>query len=66
MNYTRSDLIGICERSIVAEDQWLNRDTAKAQIGVGTVWALLKAGCDFHICYDKAQALHLEQIGRAA
>lgn len=47
MTYTRDDLIDICERAIVLEEHWHDRDSAKAQLDVGQAWALLKAGCDF-------------------
>ena len=47
--YTREQLIGICESSIVNEDVWSNRDSAMSQKGVGKCWALLKAGCNFKV-----------------
>jgi len=51
MEYTREELIDICEQSFVPESKWDNRDTAKAQIGIGTSYALLKAGCEFEVKY---------------
>lgn len=44
---TREDLIAICERAIVPQDHWRNRDSASAQLGVGAALVLLKAGCKF-------------------
>ena len=49
MEYTREKLIEICEKAIVKHDQWSDRDSASSHIGVGTCWALLKAGCKFQI-----------------
>lgn len=48
-NYTREELIAICEQSIVPQEDWRNRDSESAQRGIGKVWALLKAGCEFEI-----------------
>lgn len=49
MDYSRDELVAICERAVVAVDKWQNRDSASAQDGVGRAWVLLKAGCDFTI-----------------
>lgn len=46
--YTREDLIAICERAVVPVNRWSNRDSARSQEKIGTAWALLKAGCDWH------------------
>jgi hypothetical protein len=48
-NYTREKLIEICEKAIVNQSKWQNRDSASSQIGVGQCWALLKSGCKFQI-----------------
>jgi hypothetical protein len=45
--YTREQLIELCERGIVPESKWLDRDSHGAQSGLGKAWALLRAGCDF-------------------
>lgn len=47
--YSRDELISICEAAIVPEDKWSDRDTAEAHRSVGTCWAFLKAGCPFRI-----------------
>ena len=52
-DYTREELIALCERAIVAEDLWSNRDSATAQQKIGRCWALLKAGCEFVITDPK-------------
>lgn len=49
MDYTREELIEICEKAIVHESEWANRDSASSVIAVGKCWALLKAGCKFVI-----------------
>jgi len=48
-DYTREELIAICERSFVPEEKWRNRDSASAHRQLGECYALLKAGCDFGI-----------------
>jgi hypothetical protein len=48
--YTREDLIKICEWASVPHAAWKNRDTASAQRQIGECYALLRAGCDFVIC----------------
>lgn len=48
-NYTRDELIAICEQAVVPVDRWRNRDSASAQEGVGHAWALLKAGAEFQV-----------------
>jgi len=45
----RELLIRLCERSIVNVKSWSNRDSHISQTKVGTLWALLKAGCEFRI-----------------
>ena len=47
--YTRKELIEICEQAVVSQEKWSNRDSASSHIGIGTCWALLKAGCKFEI-----------------
>jgi len=49
---TREYLIALCERAIVNVEKWSNRDTPSAQEKVGTAWALLKAGCEWHSAGD--------------
>jgi hypothetical protein len=45
----RERLISLCERAIVSQEKWTNRDSAECQQQVGKAWALLKAGCAFKI-----------------
>lgn len=47
--YSREQLIEICEQSIVPVKKWGNRDTPNVQQKVGVCWALLKSGCSFQI-----------------
>lgn len=47
--YTREDLIAICEKAVVPVDKWRNRDSASAQTQLGKCWALLSAGADFTV-----------------
>lgn len=47
--YTRDDLIAICEQAIRPQTCWRDRDSQGAQRQVGEAWALLRAGCEFEI-----------------
>lgn len=48
-DFSRENLIAICEAAVVPVAKWRNRDTPGAQEAVGLCWAMLKAGCDFHV-----------------
>lgn len=48
-DYTRNDLIYLCVRGFVQQDKWSNRDSAKAQVQLAQCYALLWAGCKFHV-----------------
>lgn len=46
----REELIALCDRALaVSQDDWSNRDTARATMQLGQAYALLRAGCDFYI-----------------
>lgn len=49
VEYTRDDLLAICQAAFVPQEKWRNRDTSGAQRQLGECYALLKAGCDFRI-----------------
>lgn len=53
MEYTREKLIEICERGIVTQTDWHDRDSAKSQCSLGEAWALLKADCEFRVLTEK-------------
>jgi len=46
---TREELISICERASVPEDEWRDRDSEGAQRQVGECLMLLRAGCEFKV-----------------
>lgn len=48
-NYTRTELIKICEQCPVIVTEWSNRDTPEAQLQTGKLLFLLKAKCEFEI-----------------
>lgn len=48
-DYSREDLIKLCEDSIRPESAWDNRDSEMAHRQVGEAWALLKARCEFRV-----------------
>lgn len=45
----REHLIDLCERGVVPENRWYDRDSATAQRQLGEALALLRAGCDFRL-----------------
>lgn len=56
-NYTRGELIKICEDAIVKESKWSDRDSHSAHCKLGSAWALLKAGCPFIVMCDEKKNL---------
>lgn len=48
-DYSREELIALCEQAVVPQDKWCNRDSAGCQEQVGHLWAMLKAGCAYQI-----------------
>lgn len=48
-DYSREELIAVCERAVVPVEKWRNRDSASAQQGVGLAWVMLRAGAEFYI-----------------
>lgn len=54
--YSREQLVEICEKAVVPVEHWLDRDTPSTQEKIGTAWALLKAGCEFKVCYAPENA----------
>lgn len=51
--YTRKELINICEKAFVIESKWHDRDSQISQEQLGKCYALLKDGCDFKVIYDE-------------
>lgn len=52
IKYTRKKLIEICERALVPESKWSDRDSEVAQKRIGEAWALLRAGCSYQVVYE--------------
>lgn len=50
--YTREDLLKICEQAFVPESKWHDRDSESSQCKLGECYALLRAGCDFKVTYE--------------
>jgi hypothetical protein len=48
-DYTREDLIDLCERGVVPCSEWNDRDSLSAQHNLEEVYSYLKAGCDYVI-----------------
>jgi hypothetical protein len=55
---SREYFINICERAIVPQDKWDDRDSEASQKGVGRAWQLLKCGCEFTIVTKEIQKDH--------
>lgn len=49
IDYTREELIAICDKAFVPQDKWGNRDSLSAQMGIYRAYGLLKAGCWFEV-----------------
>lgn len=49
MNYTREQLINICERAVVPHQKWHDRDSYISQKNIQSVYKGLTAGLDFKI-----------------
>lgn len=62
--YTRDELIAICEAALVPQDRWHDRDSYRAQLQVGTCWALLRAGCDFEVITRKTDKDRVRTDGK--
>lgn len=48
-DYSREELVAICEQAVVPESKWCNRDSPGAHEQLGLCWVMLKAGCDFDV-----------------
>jgi len=57
---TREYLIQLCEKAIVDESKWDDRDSSDAQMNIGKVWALLKAGCEYQIASHDEEYVNLD------
>jgi len=53
-DYSRGNLVAICEAAVVAVDKWRNRDSPSAHEKLGLAWVMLKSGCQFHVHPPKA------------
>jgi len=45
--YNRDYLLMLCQRGVVLQEKWSDRDSAGAQLQLGEARALLAAGCRF-------------------
>lgn len=57
---TRERLIELCEKAIVDESKWDDRDSSAAQMNIGQAWALLKAGCEYQITSHNKEYINLD------
>ena len=53
LKYARSYLIKLCDAAIVNHKDWRNRDSAGAHMQVGVAWAMLRAGVEYEVLYEK-------------
>lgn len=49
VDYTRDELIAICERAVVPIEKWRNRDSPSSHEKLGLAWVMLKAGAMFQV-----------------
>ncbi len=49
INYTKEDLLLMCDRALVTQDKWSDRDSHSSQVKVGELRQLLLCGCEFKI-----------------
>lgn len=49
MQFSRESLIDICRDAVVPQGRWTDRDSAQAHEQLGRAWALLSAGCEYHV-----------------
>ena len=49
MKYTREELITLCNKAIVPQDKWTNRDSPSAQEQLGLCHHLLRCNCKFWV-----------------
>lgn len=49
VQYTRDELLEVCERGFSPEGSWCNRDSSGAVRQLGECYALLRAGCEYRI-----------------
>lgn len=47
--YTKEELLAVCERGFSLEENWCNRDSSDAVRQLGECYALLRAGCEYRI-----------------
>lgn len=52
---TREELIALCDRGVVPQTKWNNRDSAAAQLQLAECRALLLAGCVFELAPQSPQ-----------
>lgn len=60
--YSREELISLCERAIVPQEHWGNRDSGIAHLNIGQAWALLKANCEFEITEVTSSTILIEIV----
>lgn len=61
-DYSREELISLCERAIVPVEKWSDRDSDSAHQNIGQAWAYLKAGCEFRISTEERLTTDEETI----
>lgn len=62
VDYTREELVAICEAGVVPHEHWHDRDSARSQQKLGQAWAYLKAGCDFRVLTEGTLVTDKETI----
>lgn len=53
--YSREELIDLCERAVIPEVKWSNRDSASSQMQIGKALQLLKCGCQYEVLFEEGK-----------
>lgn len=57
-DYSRDNLVAICEAAVVNVEKWSNRDSPLSHENLGLCWVMLKAGCEFIVTQPDTVAPH--------
>lgn len=49
--YTRDELLAVCDRAFSLEENWCDRDSSSAIRQLGECYALLRAECEYRILH---------------
>lgn len=62
-DYTREELISICENAVVPCEKWEDKDSYSAQVTISTIYNILKAGSIFKVAAVENDIIWLDFSG---